>query len=358
MPASRPPSMADVAVRAGVSHQTVSRVLHAHAYVRPATRERVLAAIDELGYRPNQAARALVTARTATVGILTTATADFGPASTVLAIETAARSEGYFVSVAALTGEDSTSAREVLDQLMNQGVDGVVVVAPLEEVARLIDDVAPAVPVVVVAARPDIPADTRVRYVCVDQQRGAALATRHLLQLGHTRIAHVAGPGGWFDAARRAGGYAEAMAEAGLPVRTVAAGGWSADRGYEIGRALAAEIGRPDAPTAIVAANDYLSLGLLKAFWQHGVRVPQDVAVVGFDDIDGSGYLVPALTTVRQPFADLGAAAMRALLDQWSEGGLRAAGGMVEVIPPELVVRDSTAARDAAHRPPSRVADM
>ncbi|GAB3273530.1 LacI family DNA-binding transcriptional regulator [Microbacterium lacusdiani] len=343
MPASRPPSMADVAARAGVSHQTVSRVLNGHAYVRPETRDRVLAAIEDLGYRPNQAARALVTARTATVGILTAATTHFGPASTVLAIEAAARSEGYFVSVAALAGDDSASAREVLDQLMNQGVDGVVVVAPLEDVARLIDDLAPAVPVVVVAARPDIPAETSVRYVCVDQHRGSSLATRHLLELGHSRIVHVAGPDGWYDAARRVTGYTEAMAEAGHPARTVAAEGWSADRGYEIGRALAAEIGGADGPTAIVAANDYLSLGLLKAFWESGVRVPQDVAVVGFDDIDGSGFLVPALTTVRQPFAELGEAALRALLDHWSAGAAASTGGMVAVIPPVLVVRDSTA---------------
>lgn len=342
MPASRPPSMADVAARAGVSHQTVSRVLNGHAYVRPETRDRVMAAIDDLGYRPNQAARALVTARTATVGILTAFTTHFGPASTVLAIEAAARSEGYFVSVAALEGEDPRTARDLLDQLMNQGVDGVLVVAPMEDVARLIDDVAPPVPVVVLASRPDIPADTRVRYVSVDQERGAVLATRHLLEVGHTRIVHVAGPDGWYDAVRRTTGYERAMAEAGLRARVMPAGGWSADRGYEIGRALAREIGGADGPTAIFAANDYLSMGLLRAFWEHGLGVPEDVSIVGFDDVDGSGFLIPPLTTVRQPFAALGEAAMRALLEHWSGDGQHAEGGVVAVIPPQLVVRDSS----------------
>ncbi|MER7797749.1 LacI family DNA-binding transcriptional regulator [Microbacterium sp. NPDC096154] len=343
MPATRPPSMADVAARAGVSHQTVSRVLNGHAYVRPATRDRVMLAIEELGYRPNQAARTLVTARTATVGILTTGTTHFGPASTVLAIEAAARTEGYFVSVASLTGYDPETVRSLTDQLINQGVDGVLVVAAQQEVMRLIDDLAPGVPVVAVAARGDIPPDSRIRYVQVDQALGGTLATEHLLALGHTRIVHVAGPSGWYDADQRADAYVAAMTARGLEPRVIPAGGWSAREGYEVGRALAPEIASGTGPTALFAGNDYQTMGLLRAFWEHGVRVPDDVAVVGFDDIDGSGYLVPALTTVRQPFAALGEAAMHALLDHWSapDGG---EGGVVGVIPPELVVRESTAA--------------
>lgn len=343
MPGTRPPSMADVAARAGVSHQTVSRVLNGHAYVRPDTRDRVLAAIDELGYRPNRAARALVTARSATIGILAAEQTHFGPASTVLAIEAAARAEGYFVSVGTVPAYDAASVTTVLDQLMNHGVDGVVVVVPLREVMRLIDDVAPAVPVVAVAARGDIPAGSPIRYVHVDQTRGGSLATEHLLGLGHERIAHVAGPDGWYDADRRGAAYREAMARAGLEADVVVAGDWSARDGYEIGVGLAERIAAGTGPTAVFAASDYLAMGLLRAFWERGVRVPEDVSVVGFDDIDGSGFLIPALTTVRQPFAPLGDAAVRALLDRWSSDPAGSAGAVAAVIPPELVERGSTA---------------
>jgi DNA-binding LacI/PurR family transcriptional regulator len=340
MSGSRPPSMADVAERAGVSHQTVSRVLNAHAYVRPATRERVLVAIEELGYRPNQAARALVTARTATVGILSAETTHFGPASTVLAIEAAARASGYYVSTAALSAYDPDTVDAALEQLIAQGVDGILVVVPQEEVLRLVDEAAPTVPVVAVAARTAIPPGTGTRYVHVDQAKGGRLATDHLLGLGHTRIAHVAGPFGWCDADQRAAAYAAAMTEHGLEPWIAPAGGWSAADGYAIGRRLAERIALGDGPTAVFVANDYLSLGVLRAFWEAGLTVPGDVSLVGFDDIDGSGFLVPALTTVRQPFAELGRVATRALLDPGAGSSPVAA-----VIPPELVVRDSTAAR-------------
>ncbi|PZR51879.1 LacI family transcriptional regulator [Xylanimonas oleitrophica] len=352
--------MSDVAARAGVSHQTVSRVLNAHPSVRPATRERVLAAIEELGYRPNRAARALVTARSTTVGILTVGNAHFGPASTVLAVEAAARAEGYFVSVSSLAAYDAAAAAVALDQLVDQGVDGVVVVAPLEDVAHVVDDVAPTLPVVVVAARPGVPTTSPARYVCVDQRRGAQMATEHLLDLAHTAVVHVAGPGGWFDAVERAGGYREAMEARGLEPVVVEAGDWSARRGYEVGERLAAEVREAGGPTAVVAGNDYLATGLLRAFWEHGVRVPRDVSVVGFDDIEGSAYLVPALTTVRQPFAALGQAAMRTLLQERSgqqpgrpgppshphqrpERGHDDGPRVAAVIEPELVVRGSTA---------------
>ncbi|GAA3649110.1 LacI family DNA-binding transcriptional regulator [Microbacterium marinilacus] len=334
----RPPSMADVAARAGVSHQTVSRVLNDHAYVRPATRDRVQAAIEELGYRRNQAARALATARTATVGILVTNATFFGPASTLFAIEAAARAEGYFVSIGSLPAYDPATVRASLDQLIDQGVDGVLVVVPQREVMSLIDDVAPAVPVVAVAARADIPADSPIRYVHVDQALGGALATQHLLDLGHERIVHVAGPEGWYDADERTRAYTVAMRRHGAESRLVPAGGWSAGKGHEVGAELAAEIAAGDGPTAIFAANDTLAMGLLRALWEAGVRVPDDVSLVGFDDIDGSEFLVPSLTTVRQPFAELGEVATHALLAPGTSSAQ-----VVAVIPPELVVRDSTA---------------
>ena len=240
MPATRRPSMADVAAHAGVSHQTVSRVLNGHAYVRPSTRDRVLAAI-----------------------------------------EAAARSAGFFVSVGTLTSDDAASARAVLDQLLAQGVDGMIVVAPLEEVAGLIDAADPSVPVVVVAARPDVPADAASRYVYVDQRGGAEQAVAHLRALGHERIVHVAGPGAWYDASQRADAFAAAMRADGLEPRIEPAGGWAARDGYAAGVRIVAQLRAAGAPTAIFAANDYLAMGLLRVFWDRGLRVPDDVSVVG-----------------------------------------------------------------------------
>ncbi|ROS76669.1 LacI family transcriptional regulator [Cellulomonas sp. PhB143] len=328
--------MADVAQVAGVSHQTVSRVLNGHPSVRPQTRARVLAAIESLGYRRNSAARALVTSRSATIGVVTTGSPLYGPTSTLFAIERAARDAGYFVSVAALASYDGEAMRTVLEHLMSQGVEGIVVIAPQDDVAAAVDSFSSPVPVVLVAAREG--AGTGLE-VAVDQRAGARLATEHLVSLGHERIMHLSGPDDWFDARERVLGWRDAMADAGLGTAgLLAAGDWSAERGYRSGLGLADRTGAAR-PTAVFAGNDQLALGLLRAFWERGVRVPDDVSVVGFDDVEGAAYLVPALTTVRQPFDELG----RECLDV-----LVAALGDVAVardvaIAPRLVVRSSTA---------------
>ncbi|QAY64936.1 LacI family transcriptional regulator [Xylanimonas allomyrinae] len=335
--------MSDVAARAGVSHQTVSRVLNDHPSVRPATRDRVLAAIQELGYRRNSAARALVTARSATVGVLTNGSAHFGPASTVLAVEAALRREGYFISTSSLSGTDAAAAADALERLVDQGVEGVVAVAPLAEVALAIGEHAPPCPVVVVAARRDVPDTVREQYVCVDQYRGARLATEHLLGLGHRHVVHLAGPARWFDAAERTASFLATAQAWGVQADVVETRGWSARRGYELGQALAPRVRRAGGPTGFFASNDLMAMGLMRAFWEHGLRVPEDVSVVGFDDIEGSAFLVPALTTVRQPFEAVGRAAVRALLDAWETPDDPDRPSMAAVIAPELVVRGSTA---------------
>ncbi len=327
--------MADVAAAAGVSHQTVSRVLNDHAHVRPDTRDRVMAAIETLGYRRNQAARTLVTARSATIGVMTTATTHVGPSSTVLAIEEAARAQGYFVSLGSLQAHDAASARAILEQFMDQGVDGVIVVAPIVDVARLIDDVDLPIPIVVVAARGDAPPATDVRYVHVDQRGGAARATEHLLSLGHEKIVHLEGADGWYDAIERAAGFREAMSTAGRTAVSLPAHGWGAHNGHAIGSAVIDEV--RSGATAIFAANDYLALGVTRALWESDIRVPDDVSVVGFDDIDGSGFFLPPLTTVSQPFRALGEAAVHGLL---SPGDAQST-----PIAAELIVRGSSAPR-------------
>src|SRR6201989_430950 len=196
VPQPRAVVMADVARLAGVSQQTVSRVLNHSPHVRPATRERVLDAIGKLGYRPNRLARALVTRRSRTLGVLRLDTTLYGPASTLFAIERSAHEAGYFVSIASLRAPDAPSLREGIERLLEQGVEGVLVIAPQEAAARGLLELPADVPVVATEAAPR----GVVPLVAVDQQEGARLATEHLLALGHETVFHVAGPDGWLEA--------------------------------------------------------------------------------------------------------------------------------------------------------------
>jgi len=324
--------MSDVAALAGVSHQTVSRVLNDHPSVRPETRERVRDAIAALGYRRNEAARALVTRRTGTVGVMTSGSALFGPTSTLIAVEHAAREAGLFVSVATITEFREAAVNVALEHFMAQGVDGVVVIAAQDDAIAAVRSFDAPVPVVVVGPR-DLPPGA-VHAVAVDQHLGARLATRHLLDLGHREVVHVAGPEDWVEGRERVRGWRDELAAAGVVTAQLVPADWSADTGYRVGLRMVAE----GLPTAIFTANDQLALGLLHAFAERGVTVPGDVSVVGFDDIAGSAHFVPPLTTVRQEFDTLGRVCLRVVHE--------AIGGeptLPEVIEPVLVLRSSTA---------------
>ncbi|WP_123815859.1 LacI family DNA-binding transcriptional regulator [Myceligenerans xiligouense] len=329
--------MADVAARAGVSHQTVSRVLNGSPRVAPETRERVVQAIRELGYRRNIAARALVTARSATLGVITTSSALYGPTSTLVAVEEAAREQGWFTSVATIGAYDAESVDHVLEHFMSQAVEGVVVIAPQDDVGRAVAAFDAPIPVVLIAARES--AVERTIPLAVDQGVGAGLAVGHLLDLGHESVLHVAGPQDFFDARQRVAGWRAALEDRGAPVPELVVADWSAGRGYEVGRGLAERItAGDDGPTAVFAANDELALGLARAFWEAGLRVPEDVSLVGFDDIQGADQFIPPLTTIRQPFAELGRRSVELLFD--AVAGKSPSGALIA---PELVVRASTA---------------
>ncbi|AYF99397.1 LacI family transcriptional regulator [Protaetiibacter intestinalis] len=321
--------MHDVAARAGVSHITVSRVLNDYPSIRPETRERVLAAIAELGYRRNLAARALVTSRTRAIGVLSPEVAQHGPASSVLAVERAAREHGYhpLVTTAAVEHDATLAA---LEFLLDQAVEALVVIAPHETVLAAIRDLDIRVPLVTLQA-PDRPGG-----IGVDQAEGARLATRHLVELGHTRIQHLAGPEGALEAASRLLGYTETLAAAGLEAPEVLRGDWSAASGFAAGERLASGV------TAVVAGNDQMAIGLMAALADAGRAVPGDVSVVGFDDIPEAAYLRPALTTVYQDFELVGRRAVESLLAQL---GAAAPDATIPsaTIPPRLVVRASTA---------------
>ena len=343
----RPPSMHDVAQVAGVSHQTVSRVLNGHPSVREETRSRVQAAITALGYRRNSAARALVTRRTGTIGVLTTGSALYGPIGTLIALEEAAREAGYFVTVATLRRFDDVAMGRVLEHFMAQRVEGIVVIAPQDGVAAAVDAFRAPVPVVMIAARPEgegssaVGAPGHTVSVAVDQRVGARLATEHLLGLGHRTVTHLGGPADWFDAREREVGWEQTLRDAGAPVPEVVRCDWSAEAGYEAGRRLAAQVVAGHGPSAVFAANDQLALGLVHACAEVGVEVPGRVSVVGFDDVQGAAHFNPPLTTVRQPFEELGRRSLVAMLDALAMQPDDHGRGLIA---PELVVRASTAA--------------
>ena len=323
--------MADVAKLAGVSHQTVSRVINDSAHVRPETRRRVLAAMRQLDYRPNPAARALVTGRSRTLGVVSFDTTLYGPASTLFGIEQAAHAAGYFITVASLLALDRASVTSAIERLRIQGVDGILVISPQENAAEALVNLPADVPLVAVEAGPK----QSVPVVSVDQFGGAASATRLLLDLGHRTVWHLAGPRDWLEAQQRVEGWSSVLDAAGAPAPPVLAGDWSPRSGYEIGRRLAAD---PEV-TAIFVANDQMALGVLRALHEQGRSIPGSVSVVGFDDIPEAQYFTPPLTTVRQDFGEMGRRALGLMLDVMREAPRPPARLTVA---PELVVRRST----------------
>lgn len=334
----RPATMGDVASVAGVSHQTVSRVINGSPAVRPETRERVLAAIEELGYRRNIAARALVTRRSETIGVVSFGTRLFGPTSVVFAIEQAARRAGYFVSIASEPFIDATTLREALDRLADQAVEGVVVIAPQKQAQEAITELAQGMPAVVIDGHDESGAPR----VSVDHVNGAREATRHLLEQGARTVHHVAGPQDWLEADERMAGWRAALAEAGASAPAVLHGDWSCAAGYAAGRELA-----DDATLeAVFVANDQMALGVLRALSERRRRVPQDVLVVGFDDVPEAEYFQPPLTTVRQDFLALGRRSMDLLVAQIEGKAVPHA----TLVPAELVVRASSV-RSTKRRP-------
>jgi len=330
----RRPSIRDVARLSGVSHQTVSRVLNHHPSIRPETRERVLAVMADLQYSPNRAARALVTSRSQTIGILAASSSQYGPASSIAAIEAAARARGYWVSTANIEAGDPQSIPAGLSHLMAQSIEGLVVIAPQVRVFRAL-----------AAQRLDIPYVTLQstdldtgHTLSVDQIAGARLATRHLIERGHRDIYHIAGPQDWIEAEARMRGFLEEMSDADIPTTAPILGDWTAEFGYYAGR----ELLRVRDFTAIFSSNDQMALGLMHAIRDEGLDVPRDISIVGFDDIPDAAHFWPPLTTVRQDFPELGRRCVDLLL-----GGAASGAPVGGAILPELVVRDSTAFRPA-----------
>ena len=300
MPRVRRPTLDDVARSAGVSYQTVSRVINDHPSVAEATRERVLHAIKELDYRPNRSARSLATRRSNTIGIVGFDTRYFGPSQMLVHIEAVLKREGYGLAFTSIDDGTYAAVQRASSEISHQDLDGVVMIAPLAgadvmSIAGLFGDT----PLVMIDAQPG----EAVHSVAIDQVHGVRLAVQHLLALGHRHVCEISGPLRWNAALERHETWHTHLAAAGIEPGVSIEGDWSAASGFAAMRRLLAT-GAPC--TALVAGNDQMALGAMRALRDAGLRVPEDVSIVGFDDIPEAAFFEPPLTTVRQDFEAAG----------------------------------------------------
>ncbi len=324
------PSIYDVAALAGVSHMTVSRVLNDHPNIKPATRAKVLAAIEQVHFTPSSHARALATDRAMRIGVLVDSPVEFGPNSTLRALEAAARSQGYSVSAYSMAENPEEDIDSGLTHLTTQGIDALCVIAPRTSSLEWLHAQVTDLPRLAITAEPEPDIST----AAVDQRAGALAAVDHLLSLGHRRIAHVAGPLDWVDARARERAWRDRVETLGSEPIPVVEGDWTSDFGYW----AAVHHDRIAHATAIFAANDQMALGLIHGLHTRGITVPDQVSIVGFDDLPDAAHFLPPLTTVRQDFQALGELGLSLLLEAIGEpGGVRNA-----TIEPTLVVREST----------------
>jgi DNA-binding LacI/PurR family transcriptional regulator len=336
----RQPTIRDVARHAGVSHQTVSRVINGHELVSAQTRQRVEQAIRELNYVPSPIARGLIANRTHSIGLVSTEISGSFFAEVAAGAEIAARQRGYYLVIASVEEHAEADERAYLRLMLERRVEGLIVArshVPLNtdrvtsELTRL--------PLVAIASR-EAPGLT---VVDVDNKRGGLEATTHLLAHGHRRIATVTGPMEWQSSRARLAGYLDAhnRAEAESDLSLVES---APDWGLADGQAAATRLlARGAEFTALFAHSDLIAIGAIKELRSQGMRVPEDVSVVGYDDLPIAEYVDPALTTIRQPMRAVGEQAARLVLDAIAagdaDGPLRRSA--VQLLPVHLVSRDS-----------------
>ncbi|MDX3234280.1 LacI family DNA-binding transcriptional regulator [Streptomyces sp. ME03-5709C] len=324
--------MADVAKLAGVSAQTVSRVSNGFPGVLEETRQQVLAAMKELGYRPNSAARALKRGEFRTIGVILFNLSSTGNMRTLEAVASSAAREGYATTLLPVTVPTQDGVRGAFSRLGELAVDGVVMIMEVHLLDAMTVALPPTAPVVVV----DSDAGDQYCVVDTDQASGARAAVRHLLDLGHGTVRHIAGPKESFAAERRVSAWRSTLQAAGREVPPLLRGDWSAESGYEAGLRIAED----PSCTAVFVANDQMALGLLRALAEHGRRVPEDVSVVGFDDVPEAATYVPPLTTIHQDFAEVGRRCVDGVLRQIRNDEAERG---TTLVPTSLVVRGSTA---------------
>jgi LacI family transcriptional regulator len=319
-------TLVDVAQKSGVSYQTVSRVINSHPSVAPKTRERVLVAIKELNYKPNVAARSLVTRRSRTVGIISYGTTFYGPGQMLTNIEESFRRREYSLTLSTLTKPSFSELQMAIHELKRRLVDGIVMITPILQVDfDKIRQLCANVPFVMI----DIALGEQLPSVVIDQRYGGRLATHHLIELGHHRIAEISGPLDWSGAKLRHEGWLAVLHETSLEPTMSVEGDWSAASGYTAACRF----------SGLVVGNDQMALGAVRALHERGFGVPDDISVVGFDNLPESAFFEPPLTTVRQDFVSLGRQSAEYLADliEQPDAPLHQ-----RVLYPELIVRHST----------------
>jgi LacI family transcriptional regulator len=322
----------DVARVAGVSVATVSRAMNGADNVLPDTRDRILAAARELRFTPSGAARSLITRRTDTIGALLPDLHGEYFSELIRGIDQAARARGLHLLVSSSHGDSDEAAAAL--RAMNGRVDGLLVMSPHADAAFLSHNLPGRLPAVLINTGIEMPGHARF---LIDNFGGAQSMTRHLASAGRKRIAFITGPEGNDESQARLRGYRAGLRSGAT--EQVYAGDFTEEAGWAAGRRIAQSRPRPD---AVFAANDMMAIGCLAALAEAGLRVPEDIAVVGFDDIPIARYVAPALTTIRVPIAALGAAALNALAQAVEAPA--AADARTHVLPVELMVRRSCGA--------------
>ena len=334
------PSIKDIARKAGVSHCTVSRALHHSPLINPKTAERIREIARRSGYVPNEVARSLVSRSTHTVGVVVTTIADPFIGEVVEGIENIANQRGYSV-ILANSQADPELEMKVVDSFTQRRVDGILVTASRVGALHGKRLAGTNVPIVLINNQrlEQQPAGERTYSVGIDNVGATRDIVGHLIQLGHRRIAYIGDRLGYHSDEERFSGYRATLKASGIPFdsKLVLRGDGKPEEGE---RAAAELLALPNPPTAIFCYNDMTALGALRAAAERSLRVPQDVAIAGFDDLFVASYTTPPLTTIRQPKQEMGRRAMSILLDLLS--------GEVSdtriLLPGELVVRGSTAA--------------
>jgi len=332
----------EVAQAAGVSTMTVSRVINQRPDVSPETRQQVLAVIQQLGYQPNSLARSLIQRRSYTLGVVTAGLKYIGPSRTLNGITTQAEELGYNVLLDELPSFNTDPVQPILDTLLARQVDGILWAVPeigsnRQWIFERLPDL--PVPIIFLTTQPQ----EGLMVVSMDNTLGGYLASRHLVEQGCRAIGHVSGPLDWWEARQRKSGWQQALSEAGLPISETASveGNWSSASGEKAFRQLVEQYPLMD---AVFVANDQMALGALQVAHQAGIRVPQDLAMVGFDNLAEAPYFWPPLSTVQIDQQELGSTAVRALVQMIEASQLQnqPLPSQSILVKPELIVRASS----------------
>lgn len=353
------PSMFEVARLAGVSHQTVSRVINDSPDVSDATRAKVQKAIAQLGYRRSNSARALASNRSRTIGLIACSINFFGPINTLASIEMGVRRHDMFLSVAIVPKQefDKQGFDSAARSFSEQDVDALICIVPTDATLLAALRLSTAIPrILITSTHGTLTPDEALKiggvrgpvsFIGIDQWTAMRNVAQSLYDLGHRRALYLTGGAGWRDAITRHMAWEHYCEKLGIATRTLEIGSWDANDAYHAVDAaiVAHEDADADAPTVIVAANDNQAAAAMRALHEHGIRIPQDVSVVGFDDIPGADNFYPPLTTVHPQFDQVGIKATQTLLSMLGEGDapqfdLTSHG--VGLVSADLVLRDST----------------